>query len=40
MLAVLIEGDSVPAQVLARRGPLSEFRSDLEEIMNGDAYGA
>lgn len=39
MLAILLEGESVPAQALTLRGTLGEFRSDLEGIMNGEAYG-
>lgn len=37
MLAILIEGESVPAQVLARRTALTDARTDLEDAMR--TYG-
>lgn len=39
MLAILLEGESVPAKALMRRAPLSEFLADLEQVMSGAAYG-
>lgn len=38
MLALLVEGRSVPAQVLAREIPLADVRAALEELMASEGY--
>jgi ATP-dependent Clp protease ATP-binding subunit ClpA len=39
MLAILIEGQSIPAQVLERRVALSDALADLEQVMDSTNYG-
>jgi ATP-dependent Clp protease ATP-binding subunit ClpA len=39
MLAILMEGRSVPAQVLERRVALSDALADLEQVMASTSYG-
>lgn len=40
LMAVLLEGDSVAAQVLARRTEPGDLVADLEEVLGDAAYGA
>lgn len=40
MLAILDEGHSVPAQLLARQIPLDEVRAPLDAFLRGEAYNS